>query len=289
MGRRQAAVSQGPGYADRSVAPGPGATSAVVIRCTEHPLPFGVHRWLRRRGTVHYDAAAAPPPAEGALVVVHAAPFRLPEALEALRRLRRNAFTGAVVVLLRPEGLRTTTLRELFRCGADEVVTSGAPTREVASRAELAVQFASLYPQRPTTVGARLWEQPRDTTGALRPLEQPEVAHVLRTRLGRTGTPDFAFAVLRLEGAPEALVWERLHTRVRIHEGDLVARLGADRYGIVFEAMPPGRGGEVVARVLGVHPRLGAAEVSVFYCPQDRQPLLQWLLREAAPAAGEAS
>lgn len=266
---------------------------AVVIRAARPPLPAGMYRWLRARGAIAYRSASAVGAAAiealgpGGFVLFHADPFDLPPVLEDVRALRRAGHVGAIVALVESTGVRATTALELLRAGVDEVLLTDMRAAEFSSRVELAAQYAALRPDRSSTRPALYWTQPTDECGELRLLNAAEMREILLARLRRPAYSNFVFAVLRLGVADPGDSWHTLRGRMRIHEGDLVARLGGGVLGLLFESVPKAAGGEVVARVLGLHPGSGAVDrVTVFRSPEDRLPLLEWVLRTgpASPA-----
>ncbi len=267
-----------------------GCGPAVVIRSAHAPLPAPVYRWLRTRGAVAYRSAGAVGAealdalGTGGFVLFHADPYDLPDVLDDVAALRRAGHVGAIVALVEVGGVRTTTSIELIRAGVDEVLLTDMAVAEIASRIELASQYAVLRPGRPSTRPALFWTQPRDPRGELRLLTAAEMREILLARLRRPAYSDFVFVVLRLGDAYLDGSWRALRGRMRIGEGDLVARLEDRVLGLLFESVPEASGGEVLARVLGLHPAGEAADrVTIFRSPEDRLVLLEWIL-SAGPA-----
>ena len=265
----------------------------AVIRTTGAPLPPHLRRWLKSRGAEGYSSARAVNAAAlealcpGGFVLLQADVFNLGPVLEDVRTLRRAGHVGAIVALIDPRGVRATTPLELTRAGVDEVMRTTAGVAEFASRVELAIQYATLQPDRPSTSPALFWTQPQDVHGALRLLSPSEMREILVARLRREAYSDFTFLRLVPGDGDTERSWTVLQGRMRIREGDLVARLDDSSLGLLFESLPRGSAGAVVARVLNLHPGCEAADrVAVFQCPEDRVPLLEWILR-VGRAGGE--
>lgn len=259
---------------------------ALVIRAARAPLPSGIFRWLHARGAVDYHSVAAVGAATletlgpGGFVLLHVDPFDLPPVLDDVRALRRAGHVGAIIALVESIGIRATTSLELQRAGVDEVLLTDMRAGEFASRVELATQYAVLRPDRASTRPVLFWTQPVENSGTLRLLSASEMREILLARLRRPAYSDFVFAVLRLGNADAETCWRTLRGRMRILEGDLVARLGDAVLGLLFEAVPRASGGDVVARVLGLHAGAGSVDrVTIYRAPEDRLALLEWVLR----------
>jgi len=209
----------------------------------------------------------------GALVV--ALDPRDPEpAFDLARMLRRSGNGAPILYVSCNHGLRSSTRARGIRAGGDDFLTDALGPEEFLERVEVARTRGHRHS---TETGPLepIVPQPVDEDGQQIPMSEAALHEVVVERVGRAKNPFFALARLRPEtGTDEA--WEVLRNKLRVGEGDLIARSGDDELLVYLHDVRREQVDTLLARIAESHPGIGGAErASVLCYPTDGAELSQ--------------
>lgn len=265
----------------------------VLILCEDSPAPAELVSALEARydvkvhGTVETAFADLVAGLYGALLIC-LSPLDPESALELTRSLRKAGNGVPILFYASGRGLRSSTRAEGIRVGGDDFLTDALPPHELLERIERA---RSRGHRRIPMGGApeRVTLQPVEEGGRHRLMTEREFLTVVAERHESGAEPFFAVVVLNPTPHDVERAWELLRDRVRIGEGDLIARLKGERIGIFFHDVGYDLANELVARLGDVDPAFGEGAVELFIRhPVERAALEAWLAAGGARPAESA-
>jgi hypothetical protein len=264
--------------------------AGLVIACAG-AIPPDLLDALRRRHNLTMVGSAAAASGELAccstanLVLVGVDAYSPAPALAMLAELR--AATGATVVLVASgRGLRRTTRAQAQRLGAADFLTDEIPVSRFLAR----VEEARVLALRPRSCARPAYSPPIQPTwadGRPRLMTGDELRAVIWSRMPHNAIAPFAVALLHIPDMEPDAAFELLRKRVRLADGDLVALLEDRRFAVLFNDVEEQQSGEIVSRIITLHPAFGALhEIELFHAPTDQYRLLDWLSAGAEGGTG---
>ncbi len=219
----------------------------------------------------------------GALVV--ALDPRDPEpAFDLARMLRRSGNGAPILYVSCNHGLRSSTRARGIRAGGDDFLTDALGPEEFLERVEVArtrghrhsIETSPLEPIVP---------QPVDEAGEQVSMSEDALHEVVIERVAKAKNPFFALVRIRPAGMGIDDAWEVLRGKLRVGEGDLIARSGDDDLLVYLHDVRREQVDMLLARIAESHPGIGGAErASVICYPTDGAELSRRVPGLSVPA-----
>jgi KaiC/GvpD/RAD55 family RecA-like ATPase len=215
-----------------------------------------------------------------------------PDAAFSLTRELRAAGNGAPLLYVSTaRGLRGSTRAQGLRAGGDDFLTDALPPEEWIARLESVRLRGHRRPSAGTLPAAPPLVHAPGPSGALLPLDPARFRAVLRDHVESSRYAFFGLVLLGGGALPPDAVWATLQRRLRLEDGDLVARLEGGRHVLYLHDIHRGQVRELLARLLESDPGLADADSTAVLCwPADRNAVSTWLRggTAAAPAPAPA-
>jgi KaiC/GvpD/RAD55 family RecA-like ATPase/DNA-binding NarL/FixJ family response regulator len=218
----------------------------------------------------------------GALVV-GLNPRDVEPAFDLARELRRAGNGAPILFVSTGTGLRGSDRARGLRAGGDDFLTEGLSPGELLERVEAARSRGRRRPQN-VSPEETLVAQPEDEEGAPVPMSEQELMAVVGDRIRTAAYPFFALVRLHPQHMSTEEAWEVLSRRLRIREGDLIARGSGQELVIYLHDVRLQHVNDLFNRLAESHPGIGgSARASVYCYPVDKAEIEQWLAPEPAP------
>ncbi|MGK7313374.1 MAG: ATPase domain-containing protein [Candidatus Longimicrobiales bacterium M2_2A_002] len=191
-------------------------------------------------------------------------PYR-PNAMLDLAHSIRQSGNGAPIIFIAPrEGLRSSTRARALRAGADDFITLDSGPVEVLER----IGSASGRGHRSgRQLSMRQPTQPTDADGVPRLMEPAEFREALGRIVAQPTPPLFGVITLKPSSGSEP-AWDMLRDRVRLEDGDLVAREEEDRLAVYLSHVDSRTAETLVERIAEANG--GGVELLSYPGDQDR-------------------
>lgn len=199
-------------------------------------------------------------------------------AIQLTRELRRAGSGVPILYVTASKDLRASTRSKGLRAGGDDFLTDDLSLQEFLQRVEVARVRGFRVPSE-TETSENILLQPTDDRGEPLLLEEAELQRSVRHQMARSSHPFFAIVFLR---PPDFLpqMWRVLCEDLRVHEGDLVGRMGDGRLVLYLHDVGRKDVRELLGRIVEMHPEFAMVEdVVVYSYPSDRPEVEEWLNR----------
>lgn len=199
-------------------------------------------------------------------------------ALNLTRELRR-AGNGAPILFVSPvRGLRARTRTQGLRAGGDDFLVDTLNPGELVARVDSARQRG----HRRLAVGSVAAEppvtQPVDESSQYQLMAADLFREMLRSHVDRSRQAFFALVLLGSDRLEPEQVWDVLRNRLRIRDGDLVARMEDGQFALYLHDIHRKHVQELLSRLVTSSPGLADPDATLTLAyPADADAVKAWL------------